>query len=360
MTGKFFRLVARAQFGGLVLLGLTMPTAKAQQSASAPGEVKITTADSLRPVTIDPARLEIDYIAGTAALSRRQWTHAIIAFERILEINADFRDVPKKLALAERRLKRESTESILSRYYNDATSAMARDDWGWARHALKKINQIKPDYRDAGDLLTQIENMLQQTAQATTITARLDSLYREGMQAFDRADWKHAIANLENLQFLQPNYRNSASQLDRAWQNIGPTPPANGRPESNSGAIQSFFVGAMVAAFIVLSAAGFMGFSPTTRARYYLWRGHDKAAAQIYEKLLDRDPHRVKLYPQLAEIYLRLGSSDERAMKAYKTVLSLNLATHQREAINAIVAQDYLTEGRIDTDAIGVLEDALK
>jgi tetratricopeptide (TPR) repeat protein len=202
--------------------------------------------------------------------------------------------------------------------------------------------------------------MLQQKEQAAAIPARLDSLYREGADAFDRADWKYAIANFEKLQLLQPNYRDAAGRLERAWKNIGSIQPANGSVELRHGAIKSFMVSGIVAAFIVLSAAGFMSFSPMTRARFYLWRGNDKAAAQVYEKLLARDPHRVKLYPMLADIYLRLGYNDERAMKAYKAILNLNLATPHREEINAVVAQNYLTEGRIDTDAIGVLEDALK
>jgi hypothetical protein len=40
--------------------------------------------------------------------------------------------------------------------------------------------------------------------------------------------------------------------------------------------------------------------------------------------------------------------------------LQLNLATSRREEINAIVAQNYLTEGRTDSDALEVLENALK
>lgn len=44
----------------------------------------------------------------------------------------------------------------------------------------------------------------------------------------------------------------------------------------------------------------------------------------------------------------------------YKTVLQLNLATHNREEINVVVAQKYLVEGRTDSDAIEILEGALK
>ncbi|MCI0697647.1 hypothetical protein L0337_37280 [candidate division KSB1 bacterium] len=38
----------------------------------------------------------------------------------------------------------------------------------------------------------------------------------------------------------------------------------------------------------------------------------------------------------------------------------MNIATHKHDEINTIVAQNYLTEGRTDSDAITVLESALK
>jgi hypothetical protein len=62
----------------------------------------------------------------------------------------------------------------------------------------------------------------------------------------------------------------------------------------------------------------------------------------------------------LANIYLLLGRHDEQALKIYKAILQLNIATPKRDEINTIVAQNYLTEGRTDSDAIEVLENALK
>jgi hypothetical protein len=41
-------------------------------------------------------------------------------------------------------------------------------------------------------------------------------------------------------------------------------------------------------------------------------------------------------------------------------ILQLNLPVANREEINAIVTQKYLTEGRMDYDAIEVFEEALK
>ena len=98
---------------------------------------------------------------------------------------------------------------------------------------------------------------------------------------------------------------------------------------------------------------------PAARARILLLQGDYAKAAQIYERLLGRRPTRLKLYPVLANIYLLEGRTDEQAIKVFKMILQLNLLTHRRDDINAIVAQRFLSEGRKDHDAINIMEDAL-
>jgi len=123
---------------------------------------------------------------------------------------------------------------------------------------------------------------------------------------------------------------------------------------------RSYIVGAVVMMMVLLPALGIVFFAPTARANYYLWRKNYPAAARTFEKLLQRHPQKASLYTPLAELYLRLGRNDERALKVYQTVLQLNLPTRRRDEINAILAQKYLAEGRTDSDAIEVLENALK
>jgi tetratricopeptide (TPR) repeat protein len=120
------------------------------------------------------------------------------------------------------------------------------------------------------------------------------------------------------------------------------------------------YIGGAFAALIVLPLLGFVFFSSTSRIAYYRWRKNYLAAARTFEKLLERHPQKINLYAPLAELYLRLRRHDERALKIYKTVLQLNLATRKRDEINAIVAQKYLAEGRTDSDVIEVLENALR
>ncbi|MGH7595178.1 MAG: tetratricopeptide repeat protein [bacterium] len=305
---------------------------------------------------------EIDYAIGMAAYRVKNWPRTIIAFEKVRQASQKFRDVDKRLAHAHKNLARESKESIVARYYAEGVIAINRDDFGWALAAFEKASQLDSNYQEVQSQLANIAMTLQRKAAFGTLeaaAASLDSLYRAASAAMDKADWVVAANILKELCLLQPDYRDAIELLVRARMNLEKS-KFDGKSAAAAGGKTFFYLGGTFAGLIVLTALGLIGFSPAARARLYLLRGNPADAAQIYEKMLQRHPERVKLYLPLANIYLNLGKRDERAMRAYKMILQLNLATRHREEINTIVAQRYLTEGRMDTDAIEVLENALQ
>jgi len=309
-------------------------------------------------------RLENEYAAGVTALKMRDWTRAIVSFEKVLAFDRNFRDASKRLAEAQSQLERESTETILGRYYADGVAALQRDDLGAALAALEKVHKINPNYRNVAGLLAEVESALTQKTEPAAIAAAssapLDSLYQSALASLQKEDWLQAMVTLEKLQLLQPTYRDVVDRLAYARANLHQAGISGSALLEQTGSRSSFYIGGAIVALMVLPLLGFIVFSSTVRAHFYFWRGDYAAAAEIYEKLLVRYPQRAKLYVALANIYFLMGRSDERAMRVYKMVLQLNLATRNREEINSLVAQRYLTEGRTDTDAIEVLEDALK
>ncbi|MDZ7363925.1 MAG: tetratricopeptide repeat protein [candidate division KSB1 bacterium] len=130
--------------------------------------------------------------------------------------------------------------------------------------------------------------------------------------------------------------------------------------EAPSNSRNFFYAAGAVMALLVFFVLGLLAFSPVARARLLLFRGRYGAAARIYESALIRQPGRLKLYPPLAHTYLRMGRRDQDAMRIYRMILQFNLASGHRDEINAVVAQKYLTEGRTDDEAVGILEQALK
>jgi len=312
-------------------------------------------------------KLEEEYTNGMAAFKARHWTRAILAFEKVLEMDRHFRDARKKLAEAQSNLERESTETIIARYYTDGVAAMNRNDWGAALAALEKVRKINPNYRDVDRLLAEVESVLQKQTNALVTmditpaqAVNPDSLYQSALAAMAKADWLQAVVTLEKLQSLQPAYRDVVDRLALARTNLYTAQASVATRAVQANGNFSLPLAGVLIVLIVLPLFGFVVFSPAVRARLHLLQGNYLAAALIYERLLARHPNRLKFYPLLANIYLLLGRRDEHALKVFKTVLQLNLASSDRDEINSIVAENYLNEGRTDIDAIEVLESALK
>ncbi len=310
--------------------------------------------------------LEETYAEALSAYKLRDWTRAIVAFEKVVGEDAGFKDARKRLMEAQRELDRESSESIAARYYADGVAAMNRNDMGGALSALEKVQRLNPRYRNLQALLAQVEQTLSQSSAAApapvaTPHANLDSLYQQALAAVDHQDWLAAVVAFEKLQILQPNYRDVTQRLHDARNrlNAGASPAIEENAAPEAGAAGWSWAGGVALLFVV-PLLGAALFSPNVRARYQMFRGNYSGAMQIYERQLARHPERTKLYPALASLYLLLGRKDERALKVFKTVLQLNLPVPNRDEINGIVAQQFLTEGRIDSDAIEVLENALK
>lgn len=312
-------------------------------------------------------KLESEYAGGMAALRVRNWTRAILAFEKVLEMDRNHRDARRRLTEAQNGQERENTDTIVARYYADGVAAMNRNDLGSALAALEKVRRYNSNYRNTTSLLAQIESALNTTPPVVTAPStppaaqpNLDSLYQEALAAIDKQDWTRAVVALEELHILQPNYRDVVHRLAEARTNMNRIENSAAVAETERRPPRSFFptTGVLVV-LIIVPILGFLVLSPTIRAKYYIWRNDPNAAALVYETALARRPNRVTVYPPLANIYLRQGRKDERAMKVYRTVLQLNIPVRNREEINSIVATNYLTEGRTDSDAIEVLEKQL-
>lgn len=308
-------------------------------------------------------KLESTYAAGAAALRLRDWEAAITSFESALASDPKFRDARKRLSQARRALAQEGEETVAARYYADGVSALQRNDLGGALAAFEKVCKLNPNYRDAAASLKEIEARLAKPSAALAsppvrVQINLDSLYQSALAAEAGADWAQAEAELAKLQVLQADYRDVAARLTAARMKLRQAEAAASVLVDRE--FSTEMIGGAVAALLTIAILGFVVFSPAARARYRLWRNDPEAAVRIYEKLLERHPRRAQYYPALADIYLRLGRKDERALKAYKTVVQLNLPFRYRDQLNDIVAQKFLVEGRTDQEAIEVLESALK
>jgi tetratricopeptide (TPR) repeat protein len=305
-------------------------------------------------------QLEEQYAAGMAALKTQDWARAVIIFEQIIAAQRDFRDVLQRRAEAQNGLERESTATMLARFYAEGKAALQRDDPGAALAAFEKVQKIDPNYRNVSTRIAEVESALEKrgqpaspvaaTSNLAAATVPVDSLYQVALAAMVKEDWMQAAHHLEKLQVLRPNYRDVPDLLarTRVRLNLAAKTDVAAAVGSTSPYTMVLYIGGGFFALLIL---GSILFSPAARARIHIWRGNPVAAEEIYENILARYPQRVNLYPQLAELYLNEGRNDEYAMKIYKKALQLNLPDHKRKALRAFVTQNYLEDGKTNGDS---------
>ncbi len=305
--------------------------------------------------------IKAEYAKGMEALKRRNWTVAIIAFERVLALDPEYLDARAKLAEANRGLENQGTETIVSLYYSQAINAMNEQDLGAALAALEKVRLLNPNYRETRKLIAKIEKTLESRLDSKAPSnAYYEKLHSQVLADFEQENWMQAILNLEKLKALRPNDPEINRLLSEARASLQLATSRKNEENADKRRNALVYTGWALAAVIGLPILGVMVFSPGVRARYYFMRGKYLKAAQIYERMLLRHPERIKLYVLLAKIYLLTGRNDEKALRVFQMLLNLNLAAHMHQQIRTVLTDKYLTGSKAEPDAISVLESALK
>ncbi len=307
-------------------------------------------------------RLQEELAAGQKALDDKNWTRAIIAFENVLEIDPQQEEAQAKLKEANRRLESQSKETIARQYYLDGVAAMKRKDLRGALASLEKVNTLLPNYKDTRKLIERLRAAQEKSGAPATMTSNeyFKSLYDQAVSSMGKEEWMQAVLALEKLRLLAPQDNNVLNLLIQAKEKLNTTKAPGAGPNTGLALNNVAYLGGAVAALIVLPVFGFLIFAPTSRARFHYLRGHYVKAATVYERMLARHPERLKYYATLANIYLILGRNDDRALRVFRMLLDLNLAKNIHPQINTMLSQKYLSDGRKEDEAIKMLENELK
>ncbi len=376
-----------ALMAALFALGLAMPADVRAHTADGPSAIFQQGPAGQEAVQLlgNNAEAEKEYVAGRAAMRQRNWPVAIQAFKRTLELSPDYRDARKRLAEARTILNNEEIEAVAARYYDEGVAAMNRNDYDGALDAFEKVSRINRRYRDLEELYARLEGRLPRVTASDSATLRrpatsfkalrpdttqkviamkadstaagadsltysaitvasganLDSLYQQALAALEREDWKSAVITFERIKFVQPDYRNLNDLAAVARTNLLRQAKALPLPAKTAGnkVSTAMIIGIVVAGIGLALLGSLFIISRTGRALFYRWRGDDISAALLYERIIAQKPDRIRAYPPLAEIYLRLNRRDATAMRIFQRVLTLNLPTRHRAEIHAIVAE---------------------
>lgn len=309
------------------------------------------------------------YSEAMQAMRSDNLTRAIVLFEEIVKQAPDYRDTGRQLDMAKKRIENKTAEAVVQRYYQDGVSDLLRGENLPALNAFKKVAAIDPDYKDVAEKISEAESRLFDAVEAAQKTqsqnarfaARADSLLQTAESLIAERDWQEALITLEQANTLNPKNEKVIQYLAETRTRLD-VEQANRVAASRNGLGHILVVaGGAIAVLVVLPLAGAFFLVPTMRMRYFLMIGNLARAASIIERQLEQNPGRLKLYPILANIYLLEKRDDERAIKVYRTVAQLNLATQNKQAIDAMLANYYMVEsGEADQEAIKILEERLQ
>lgn len=300
------------------------------------------------------------YGNGMAAYTEKDWIKAIMAFEKIMEWNPNYKNIRTMYANAQNQLNQEEQSTIKMRYYNQAQTDLASGDLEAAIASFEQLIRIDPNFRDTQQLLRQARNELQNKSE----TSQLEKLYAEGNTYFDAGNWLQAIIVFEKLQQLQPGYLDVAEKILLAHKNSSVPDKTDLAIDSTTAFVAEtpssgklFLAGVIISIFIIPLGIIFF-IVPTGKAKFLLLQGKQEQAAQIYESILLKNPHKVKLYPELARIYLIQNRKDDAALKVYSISLEQNIKLKLKERLLALTDQKIIpsvTQSEVDR-----LEEQLK
>lgn len=300
------------------------------------------------------------YREGLSLLDDKKWVKAIIAFEKVIELEPNHQDAKIKLKQAQNGLEKQGAETAKQRYYEQASMAFNDKDWVSAEMLFEKLQELDAHYRDVGKKLAFIRVQLEESSQDRDLI----KLYQEGEEALKKEDWLKAVIAFGKAEMINPTFRDVKMNLAKARAELDKQSKLTENKiyradQKNIGKV----VGLLIGGGFVLPIIGVLIFGPSLRGRLYLFLGlHDKSS-KLYLHLVDKGTISDKLLLALLHLYLIENRRDELAIKIYERALRLNLGLDKKKKgeVSSIVAHYYIKNWELNARAIDAkLEECIK
>ncbi|MDZ7331298.1 MAG: tetratricopeptide repeat protein [candidate division KSB1 bacterium] len=261
------------------------------------------------------------------------YVNAVMGLEKVREWNPNYKNTDRIYRDAQSKLAREGEDAVKNRYYTQGKTYLKASDWQSAIAVFRQLKSLDPNYRDIQFLLQQAQDSLAYQTKRTG----LSNLYAEAMDHFNNGNWLDALIAFEKIQEIDSSYLDIAQKITEVQNKLHQTGAgASQRRTDGKDSKQSkpmwLWIGVGLFALVVPMAVVFSAV-PSARARWLLMQGNYLKAATIYESILTRKPDKVKLYPQLANIYLMLNRADETAQKVYDMALKMDISPGLRQRL---------------------------
>ncbi len=357
--------------------------------------------------TADSDKLLVLYNQAIAQMDKGEWVAAIKDFEDINQLQQNYKDVNKLLLQAK---EKQYQELITDQLYEKGLENVQKGNYVLALINFERVAEINPNYKDISSVLATTRKKAEQNkdraeAQMTSIETQstnreanspsnsndrettpgatqrtfeqslsqrntqlsmnIDSqlvrnFYKEALDLIQKEEWLQAGVVLEKVKLIEPNYQNTEFLLDQVKQNLTMSSVMNakGKFAAESKSRNSGFILFGFLAGAVMLPVGLLLLSPTTRARYYiLLKKYDKAR-EIYEGMLTKKPHNIKLYITLANIYINERRIDEVAIRIFERAIQYN--DNLKIQLEPIVNRYYLEKSKTSDNPIHLLDEKLR
>lgn len=285
------------------------------------------------------------YEEGQNELWRKNWVKAIIAFEKVLNLQPDHKNARTKLRFAQTRLENEGTNVAKQHYYEQAKLAMQSNDWILAEALFERVNGLDTKYKDTKQQLAIVEAKLAEQA-------KLMALYEEGELLLSRENWQAAIDTFSIVKAQAPNFKNIDLQIKFAQAQLEASQKVQDTPFMDISLSHIVWYSFLI--IILLPAIALFALSPDFRGRFYLILDQHDKAMKLYNRLIDNGSISDKLCLSLLKQYMLENRKDDLAIKVYERALRLHLLKDQaqQDEVSAILTQHYLDHWKKEADDI--------
>jgi tetratricopeptide (TPR) repeat protein len=106
----------------------------------------------------------------------------------------------------------------LTTLYSQAQQLHGQQDWQGVIAIFNRIEELNPDYPDSASLLSSARHELAAKKQQER---KLKQLYRDGSTHLEAGEWAEALSAFQEIQKIQPLYRDAKARLDQIHEEIG-------------------------------------------------------------------------------------------------------------------------------------------
>jgi len=304
---------------------------------------------------------------GIADYNRGNWGRALASFEIVRNWNAEYKNVSQWYQNTQSKMRNEQNDSIKQQYYDQGKFYLKNKKWEMAISVFNKLIALDNNYRDVQLLQNEALVGLDETSKLN----HFNRFYSEGLALFAKKEWLQASVAFEKAKQMNPENADVLQKLMEIEEKlkeqtpvtiaeINPGEQQNTSTQNTSTMTNFLWLFAIIPFITLLSVVLVYIKSRPLKAKRYMNRGDYTNAATIYESILLTKPHKTKLYPLLATIYLKQDRDDPPARKIYERALQTNPEQELREQIINKITHEKPVSISIEDKNMEILEELLQ